>query len=92
MRVVHEGADKAADTGRGDMPEITLREPSKQNYGHLALDVVSYWAFLDEKKIGEDDDIAIYRIIRERKFFKMWATVLAWANLLALLILAVMGA
>lgn len=60
--------------------------------GHLVLKVGAYWTFKNSQLPNEDDDLTMFRIVRERAFYKKWATILAWTFLITLLALAVVGA
>lgn len=57
--------------------------------GILYLRVGTYWAFRETKRVGEDDDLAIFRLIRERNHFKKWSYILAAATAFACLLAAV---
>ncbi len=48
--------------------------------GLLTLKVGTYWAFREAQKQGEDDDLTVFRLIRERNHFKKWSYILALAT------------
>ena len=57
--------------------------------GILHLRVGTYWAFRESKRTGEDDDLALFRLIHERNHFKKWSYILALATAFAVILAAV---
>lgn len=60
-----------------------------ERVGLLRLKVGSFWAFRSAQRLGEDDDLTMFRLIRERDHFKRWSMILALATVMALILAVV---
>lgn len=58
-------------------------------FGVLHLRVGTYWMFREHQRTGEDEDLAMFRLIRERNHFKKWTYILAAATAFATILAAI---
>ena len=70
---------------------IAIKDPNYQpvqrcRTGLLQLRVGTYWMFRESQRPGEDDDLSMFRLIRERNHFKKWTYILAAATALAVIL------
>lgn len=63
-------------------------EPTGCKVGIVRLKVGAYWAFRNAQRHGEDADLTMFRLIRERNHFKKWSYILAVATALAVILAA----
>ena len=63
--------------------ETFQQETTGCRTGNIRLKVGAYWAFRDAQRIGEDADLTMFRLIRERNHYKKWSYILAAATALA---------
>lgn len=55
----------------------------KERIGSIPLRVGSYWAFRNAMKSGEDTDMAMFRLLRERTHYRRWSYILAMTTAFA---------
>ena len=59
------------------------QETTGQNTGNIRLMVGTYYAFKDEQRDGEGEDLTMFRLLRERLFYRRSCVILTLSTLLA---------
>lgn len=75
------------------MSVIKIREVNKpsaeapmERMGNMAIRIGAYWAFKSAQRLGESDDLTMFRLLAERNHYMKWSYIMAGSTALAVIL------